>query len=105
VAASGGGFGPGDFTGAGLGCVWFRVSGGGGSTTARTEQSAVRRGSLCLGVEGLLEHFAGDDLTDLYGEFLEVVEGSAPGRAFRTPELVDGIFRRALQRQTYLIDQ
>jgi hypothetical protein len=85
--------------------VWFRVSGGGGSTTARTEQSAVGRGSLSLGVESLLEDFTGDDLTDLYGEFLEVVEGSAPGRAFGTPELVDGIFRRALQGQTYLIDQ
>ena len=32
-----------------------------------------------MGLDGLLEDFAGDDLADLDGEFLEVVEGGAPG--------------------------
>jgi hypothetical protein len=58
-----------------------------------------------LSVEGLLEDFSGDDLTDLDGEFLEVGEGGAPGRAIGAEELVVGIFRRALQRQAYLINQ
>src|SRR5207247_10239563 len=105
VAASGGGFGPGDRAGAGLGGVGFWVGGRGGPTTTRAEQGLVGWGHLGLGVEGLLEGFTGDDRADLDGEFLEVVEGSAPRGAFWSPELVHGIFRRALQRQAYLIDQ
>jgi len=85
--------------------VGFVVSEFGGSATTRADQGAVRQGRLGLSVEGLLEDLLGDNLTDLYGEFLEVGEGGAPGRAFGTPELVVGIFRRPLQRQAYLIHQ
>jgi hypothetical protein len=105
VSASGGGFGPGDEAGAGVGCVWLWVSGAGGSATTRADEAAVGRGRLGLGVEGLLEDLLGDDRADLDGEFLEVGEGGAPGRAIGTPELVRGVFRRALQGEPYLIYQ
>lgn len=58
-----------------------------------------------LGLDRLLEDFASDDLADLDGEFLQVVEGGAPRGAFRPPELVDSVFGGALEGETYLIDQ
>jgi hypothetical protein len=85
--------------------VGLRVSGLGGFATTRTDQSAVGRGRLSLGVEGLLKDLLGDDRADLHGQLLEVGEGRTPGRAVGTEELVVGVFRRPLQRQAYLIDQ
>jgi hypothetical protein len=60
---------------------------------------------LGLGLDRLFEDFASDELADLDGELLQVVEGGAPGGAFRPPELVDGVFGGALEGETYSIDQ
>src|SRR3954447_5588764 len=78
---------------------------GSGPATGRAEASLGRRWDLGLGLDRLLEDFARDDLADLDGEFFQVVEGGAPGRTFRPPELVDGVFGGALEGETYLIDR
>jgi hypothetical protein len=85
--------------------VRFGILWGSGLATGRTEAGLGRRGYLGLGLDGLLEDFASDDLADLNGEVLEIVERGAPGGAFRSPELVDGVFGGALEGETYLIEQ
>ncbi len=62
-------------------------------------------GRVRLGLQRLFEDFAGHDVANLDGQLLQVVEGGAPGRPFRAPQLVDSVFRCPLQGQTYLIDQ
>jgi hypothetical protein len=84
----GGGFLPVGGAEAGLDSAWLGIAGLGGPSTTRAVLQWLGRGLLGLTLQGLVEQFTTQYLTELHDQLFEIGEGSAPRKALGSVDVV-----------------